>query len=107
MNGKPFKKQSITKKKQDAEGALKDVYNKAFLAKIGTNYIVAILAKIDWEKVMKTNNVPHSKQIVSGIQKVKQLSHAVSSYTTKAKGGTKTLQETGGSLLDQAKGFLK
>ena len=94
-------------KKQDAEGALKDVYNKAFLAKIGTNYIVAILAKIDWEKVMKTNNVPHTKQIVSGIQKVKQLSQAMSSYITKAKGGTKTLQETGGSLLDQAKGFLK
>ena len=56
---------------------------------------------------MKTNNVPHTKQIVSGIQKVKQLSQAMSSYITKAKGGTKTLQETGGSLLDQAKGFLK
>ncbi|MFD2284560.1 short-chain dehydrogenase [Pedobacter petrophilus] len=94
-------------KNRDPEGALKNVYDKAFMAGIATKYMIAVLAKIDWEKVMINNNVPHAKEIVSGIEKVKQLSNAVSSYTSKAKGSTKTLKKTGGRFLDQAKGFLK
>jgi hypothetical protein len=94
-------------KNNNPDDALKSVYNKAFMAKIGTKYMAVILAKINWQKVMIDNGIPHAKEIVSGIEKVKQLSNAVSSYTSKAKGSTKTLKETGGRFLDQAKGFLK
>lgn len=94
-------------KNRDADAALKTVYDKAFLAKIGTKYMFAILAKIDWERLMLENDIPHAKEIFSGIKQVKQLSNAVSSYTSKAKGSTKTLKETGGQFLDQAKGLLK
>ncbi|MFW0716336.1 hypothetical protein [Pedobacter sp. N23S346] len=94
-------------KNRDTDAALKNVYDIAFLTKIGTKYMVAIFAKIDWESVMLENNIPHAKEIVSGIKKVKQLSNAVSSYTSKAKGSTKTLKETGGQFLDRAKDLLK
>jgi len=96
-------------KERKSDAALKGVYDKTFMAKIATKYMFSILSKIDWEKLMREKGVPHTQEIFAGINKFKQLSNSVSSYTqpdTKEK-GKKEITEKGNELLEKAKGFWK
>lgn len=93
---------------READKALKGVYDKLFLSKIAIKYIVAVMAKVDWDKVLKQNNVPHTDQIFATIRKVQNISNAVSNYTnakTIEKGKTE-LKKQGSNLIDGAKNLL-
>ena len=71
--------------------------------------MISILAKIDWEKVLKENNVPHTDEIFATIKKVQKISNSVSSYTndkTIEKGKT-DLKKKGSDLIDGAKDLFK
>ncbi|MET0571068.1 MAG: hypothetical protein ABWZ79_06555 [Pedobacter agri] len=68
-------------KNRDADAALKGVYDKAFMAKLVSKYMISVLSKIDWEKVLRENKVPHTAEIFVGIGKFKAMSNAVSQYT--------------------------
>lgn len=92
-----------------SDQALKGIYDKAFMGKIASKYMFSILSKVDWEKVMQDQGVPHTKEIFGGINKFKELSNSVSSYTqtsTIDKGKTE-ITKKGSELLEKAKGFWK
>ena len=94
---------------READKALNGVYDKVFLSKIATKYMISILAKIDWEKVLKENNVPHTDEIFATIHKVQKISNSVSSYTndkTIEKGKTE-LKKKGSDLINGAKDLFK
>lgn len=96
-------------KDRKSDVALKGVYDKAFMGKVATKYMFSILSKVDWEKIMRAQGVPHTKEIFGGINKFKELSNSVSSYTqalTIDKGKTE-ITKKGGELLEKAKGFWK
>lgn len=94
---------------REAGKALNGVYDKLFLSKIATKYMISVLSKIDWEKVLKENNVPHTDKIFATVRMVRQMSNAVSSYTSEAtvEKGKNELKKKGSELLDGAKGLLK
>ncbi|MGV3547442.1 MAG: hypothetical protein ACO1N4_10285, partial [Pedobacter sp.] len=89
---------------REAGKALNGVYDKLFLSKIATKYMISVLSKIDWEKVLKENNVPHTDKIFATVRRVRQMSNAVSSYTSEAtvEKGKNELKKKGSELLDGA-----
>jgi hypothetical protein len=92
-------------KDREPDAALKGVYDKAFMARLASKYMISVLAKIDWEKVMRENNVPHTKEIFANINKFKEMSNAVSQYTQPStiENGKKEITNKGSELLDKAK----
>jgi hypothetical protein len=95
-------------KDRKSEKALTSVYDKAFIGKIATRYMVAILAKVDWENVMKQQGVPYTKEVFAGIHQFKALSNAVSQYTQPStlEKGKKEIGKKGSELFEKAKGLL-
>ncbi|MDQ1141466.1 hypothetical protein [Pedobacter agri] len=92
-------------KNRDADAALKGVYDKTFMAKLASKYMISVLSKIDWEKVLRENEVPHTAKIFAGINKFKAMSNAVSQYTqaTTIENGKKEITKKGSELLEKAK----
>jgi len=96
-------------KERKPDAALKGVYDKAFMAKLASKYMISVLAKINWEKVMKENNVPHTKEIFGGVNKFKAISNSVSRYTQPSaiESGKTEITKKGNELLDGAKNLFK
>jgi hypothetical protein len=94
-------------KDRKPDAALKGVYDKAFMTKIVSKYMIAVLSKIDWEKVMQENKVPHTAEIFTGIKKIQMMSNAVSDYTQPSalESGKKEISKKGSQLLEKAKGL--
>lgn len=94
---------------READKALNGVYDKLFLSKIATKYMISVLSKIDWQKVLKDNHVPHTDEIFATVRKMHQISNAVSAYTSEAtvEKGKNELKKKGSELLDGAKNLLK
>ncbi|WP_316763348.1 hypothetical protein [Pedobacter aquatilis] len=92
-------------KERESDAALKGVYDKAFMAKLVSKYMISVLAKIDWEKVMQENNVPRTKEIFAGINKFKVMSNSVSRYTQPStiENGKNEMTKKGSELLQKAK----
>lgn len=92
-------------KERESDEALKGVYDKAFMAKLVSKYMISVLAKIDWEKVMQENNVPHTKEIFAGINKFKVMSNSVSRNTQPStiENGKNEITKKGSELLKKAK----
>ncbi|AZI25456.1 short-chain dehydrogenase [Pedobacter sp. G11] len=92
-------------KNRDADAALNGVYDKTFMAKLASKYMISVLSKIDWEKVLRENEVPHTAEIFAGINKFKAMSNAVSQYTqaTTIENGKKEITKKGSELLEKAK----
>ncbi|MGN8058050.1 hypothetical protein ACTJKN_17350 [Pedobacter sp. 22163] len=95
-------------KDRKSDKALTGVYDKAFIGKIATKYMIAVLSKIDWEKLMKQQGVPYTEEVFAGIGKFKALSNSVSEYTQPStiEKGKKEIGKKGSELLEKAKGFL-
>lgn len=87
---------------------LNSVYDKVFLSKIATKYMLSVLARINWEKVLKENKVPHTDEIFATINKVKQISNSVSDYTNRKtiETGKTDLEKKSSELLKDAKNLL-
>ncbi|WP_316804812.1 hypothetical protein [Pedobacter nototheniae] len=96
-------------KTRNSDSKLKGVYDKYFIGKIAAKYMFAKLAEVDWEKVMKQQNVPHSTEIFAAVRKVKSLTNAVDEYTNDkaVEKGKNKIKETGSNLIDKAKGIFK
>jgi hypothetical protein len=94
---------------REPEQALNGVYDKLFLTRIATKYMLSVITKIDWEKIMKENKIAHTDQIFATIHQAEQISKSVKSYTDgkaieKGKAG---LEAKGSELLDGAKNLFK
>jgi hypothetical protein len=85
------------------------VYDKFFLTRIATKYMLSVIKKIDWEKLMKQNNISHADKIFATIHQAEQISESVKSYTNgKAiDNGKAGLKAKGTELLDGAKNLFK
>ena len=96
-------------KERESDAALKSVYDKAFMAKLASKYMISIIAKVDWEKVMKEHNVPHTNEIFAGLNKFKAMSNSVSQYTQAStiETGKKELTQKGTDLINGAKDLFK
>ena len=92
------------KNREDGE-VLNAIYDKVFLTKLVTRYIISYAQKVDWEKVLKENDVPHSDKAIALIRKMEYISNQLN----KAKNGelletTKdNLMKEGSKLIDIAK----
>jgi hypothetical protein len=94
---------------REPEQALNGVYDKLFLTRIATKYMLSVITKIDWEKIMKENKIAHTDQIFASIHQAEKISKSVKSYTDgkaieKGKAG---LEAKGSELLDGAKNLFK
>lgn len=94
---------------REPEDALSGVYDKFFLTKVATKYMLSVLAKIDWEKIMKQNKVAHTDEIFATIHQAERISKSVKGYTdakTIDKGKAE-LKARSSELLDGAKNLFK
>ncbi len=77
---------------------LNGIYDKFFLSKIATKYIYSILAKTDWEQIMKEQNVPHTEEMFKTIDNFNELMVNLNTYSS-----TEKLKEVGKDLKDKSK----
>ena len=77
---------------------LNGVYDKYFLSKIATKYMFSILAQVDWKKVMKEQNVPHTDEIFKTIDNLKVFLENMEKYSS-----TENLKQTGDEIKNTGK----
>ena len=102
--------ESITYLKDRESGKLLNgVYDKFFLSKIATKYMFSVLSKVDWQKLLKDNNVPHTDKMFVVIDNFKNFIENLSTYTSAdgLKEAGKELKDKGKSLFDKAKGLIE
>ncbi len=76
---------------------LNKVYDKYFLSKIATKYMLSILAKVDWKKVLEDNNVPYTEEIFITIDKFQDFTENLEQYTSK-----ESLKKTGKNIKNKS-----
>ena len=84
---------------------LNGFYDKFFLSKIAVKYMFDILSEVDWEKIMKDQNVPHTDEIFKTIENLKRIHENIQKYST-GEGLKETgdkIKEKGGNLWEKAK----
>lgn len=96
-------------KNRDSGKVLNDVYDKYFLSKIATKYMFSILAQVDWEKVMKEQNIPHTEEMFKTIEKFNEMIEGLNKYTNgaKIKEVGKDIQKKTESLWNKAKELVE
>lgn len=77
---------------------LNGVYDKYFLSKIATKYILHILSKVDWQSIMEEQNVPHTEEMFKMIENFKTFTKNLNKYTS-----AEQLKETGKDLKNKGK----
>lgn len=89
-------------KNREPDKVLNGFYDKFFLSRIATKYMYVILSKVDWEKVMKKQNVPHTDEIFKTIDNLKSFIDNLKKY-----GSTEELKNKGKSLWNKTKELAK
>ena len=89
-------------KNREPDKVLNGFYDKFFLSKIATKYMYVILSKVDWEKVMKKQNVPYTDEIFKTIDNLKNFIDNLKKY-----GSTEELKNKGKSLWNKTKELTK
>ena len=85
-------------KNRESGKVLNRYYDKYFLSKIAVKYMFSILSKVDWEKIMREQNVPHTNEIFKTIENLKQFNKNLQRHTS-----GESLKETGEDLKDKGK----
>lgn len=88
---------------------LNSFYDKYFLSKIATKYMFSILSKIDWEEVMKEQNITHTEEIFQTIENFKTLIANLEKYsnTENLKVTGEEIKNKGESLWNKVKGLAE
>lgn len=86
---------------RDTDKVINGVYDKVFLSKIVGKYIINVLSEIDWENVLKENNVENADKIMKTIKTLNETIENVETWTD-----TKKLEEKGNELLKKVKDFF-
>lgn len=89
-------------KNRAPENILNGVYDKYFISKIASKYVLSILSKIDWERVLKEQNVPHTNEIFETLQNFKNLIENFEQYPS-----AEALKEKSSNLWNKAKEFTE
>ncbi len=96
-------------KNRESGKVLNDVYDKYFLSKIAAKYMFSILAKVDWEKVMKEQNIPHTEEMFKTIEKFNKMIESLNKYTNgeKIKEVGEDIQKKSENLWNKAKELVE
>ncbi|MGD1843014.1 MAG: hypothetical protein ACFB0B_19290 [Thermonemataceae bacterium] len=87
-------------KNREAGKVLNGVYDKYFLGKIVTKYILSILSKVDWKKVLKDQNIPHVDEIFETIESLENFVEGLEKYSS-----TDNLKEVGEEIKNKQEGL--
>ena len=60
---------------------LNGFFDKVFLSKLVTKYMFSILSNVNWEKVLKEHNVPHTDKMFETLKRVKKFNSNLLKYT--------------------------
>lgn len=92
-------------KERRPDKVLNGLYDNYFLSKIASKYMFSILAKIDWEQLIKDQNVPHTEEIFDSIDAFNEYMKNMDTYTSgdAIKKTGKDIQEKGTQLWEKAK----
>ncbi|WP_299681500.1 short-chain dehydrogenase [uncultured Tenacibaculum sp.] len=96
-------------KTRESGKLLNGVYDKFFLSKIATKYMFSVLSQVNWEKLLKENNVPHTEEMFLVVNNLKEFIDKLSTYTS-ADGIKKVgenLKDKGKNLFDKARSLVK
>ena len=77
---------------------LNGFYDKYFLGKVATKYMYSLLSKVDWEQVMKNQNVPHTEEMFDTIENLTDFLENLEQYST-----AENLKKTGEEMKDKGK----
>ncbi|MGL1888721.1 MAG: hypothetical protein OCD76_19565 [Reichenbachiella sp.] len=90
-------------------GVLNGFYDKYFLSKIATKYMFSILSKVDWERIMKEQNVPHTEEMIATIEKTTDFLENLQRYSgaDQLKKTGEDLKNTGEDLWDKTKRLVE
>lgn len=94
-------KSIIYLKQREPDKVLNGFYDKFFLSKIASKFILNRIAKINWEQVLKDHNISHSDEIIKTIEVFKGLEKKI----TKLKNG-ETIGETGKEIKEKSSDLL-
>lgn len=87
-------------KNREPGKVLNGFYDKYFLSKIATKYMLSLLAEVDWQKLMEEQNVPHTKEMFTAIENFNSFIKNYNKYTS-----SENLEKTGEELLKQGEGL--
>ena len=100
-------------KEREAGELLNGAYDKFFLGKIASKYMLSVLAEVDWQKVLEENDVPHTKEMFETIEKFQDFIATMDTYTSEdklkeiGKEAGKELKNQGNNLWDKANELLE
>lgn len=96
-------------KNREPGKVLNGFYDKFFLGKIATKYMFSVLSKIDWKKVLKEQNVPHTDEMFETIDHIQELNKNLQKYTStdNLKERTNDVEKKGKGIWDKAKELVK
>ncbi len=83
-------------KNREPGKVLNGFYDRYFLGKIATKYMLSILAQVDWKKIMEEQEVPYTEEMFTNIERFKDFVDHLNQYASKEK-----LKETGKDLKDK------
>ncbi len=84
---------------------LNSLFDKIFLSKLATKYMLSILSQIDWKKVLKEQNVPHIEEIFKTMDNLNEFKENLDKYSNigNFKKTGEEIKNKGESLWNQAK----
>ncbi|MFC5045850.1 short-chain dehydrogenase [Aquimarina hainanensis] len=87
---------------------LNGVYDKYFLSKVATKYMISILIKVDWKKLMKAHEIPYTDEVFDTIDSFNHFIENIDKYSNMEtiENAGKTLKDEGSKLWDKAKELL-
>jgi len=80
---------------------LNGFYDNYFLSKISVKYMLSVMSQIDWKKVMKERNVPHTEEMFKTIEKFSKIIENLNEYMNGEK-----VKEAGKEIQEKSKNFL-
>ena len=87
-------------KNRESGKVLNGFYDKYFLGKITTKYMLSLLAEIDWQKIMEEQNVPYTKEMFATVDNFKSFIENYNKYTS-----SENLEKTGDEIMKQGEGL--
>lgn len=102
---------SISYLKEGRTGRLKKLYDKFFIAKIMTKFIISKLGEVNWQKLLKDNGVPYTDEMFETLHTSKKFLANIEKYGRKdtyldpLKDIGNDVEKEGHGIIDDAKGW--
>ncbi len=100
-------------KERESGELLNGVYDKFFLGKIASKYMLSVLAEMDWKKILEENDVPHTDEMFKTLEKFQDFIATLDTYTSEdklkemGKEAGKELKNQGKNLWDKANELIE